>query len=214
MREGLMVSSGLIWLSDDFDLTLFLTSPGLLAGGHSTELQGSDHLLQQGEFPLPLRQPPPQAGHRRGDVAGKIGFLFHPGEVAEGPQDLEVAAQGQVAVLTGEGLPVHPGQPLLEQVQVMAQQLFLPGRAQIHVGIDEEGGHVVTQRPQTPALEIDDPQAPVLDHQVAGLEVPVQEEVGSRNQGPGEEPLKVRGQLVDLHLQSQITLQKSPDEIT
>src|SRR5208337_4292448 len=112
-----------------------------------------------------------------------------------------------------EGLAVKGWELLLEQVQISGQQFFLPVWLQVHVGVNEEGRQVIAQGSETPTLEIDDPDTGVLDHQVAGLEVPVQEEVGGRSEGPGEEALKVRSQIVHFQLQARVALQKSPDEI-
>jgi hypothetical protein len=97
---------------------------------------------QEGKFPLPRLQPMAQPGQGHGNVAGNIILFFHPGQKTESPQDLEVAAQGQMVILLPKGGLIH-FQAGSEEVQIKLQQLLLPGRAQAHIGVDEQGRHIV-----------------------------------------------------------------------
>ena len=112
------------------------------------------------------------------DTLDEISLLFIFPPVAVSAQDLQRAQQDKQAQFATEFVfrNVAIG---LHRIQVGADHPFLEGLGEAGTGLPDKGCQVVPDRSLAPTLEVDVPGLPVVDHDVARLEVAVQEGIGA-----------------------------------
>ena len=105
-----------------------------------------------------------------------MGFLFKVAAETIGSQHLHGAEQHKQAQAAAELLLIYL--PVaLQGTQIGFDKLLFKVFRETGTGLPDEGSHVVVDGTAAASLEIYEPRIPVLDHHVAGLEVPVHESV-------------------------------------
>jgi len=104
-------------------------------------------------------------------------------EIAEGSQRLKEATEGRRCEESVDFVP-EPRADRKGLDEFPARRFTSEREIQVEIGIVEERDEVVERRSQSGPLEIDDGQAARSDHEVAGLEVAVDEDRFRSLRGP------------------------------
>ena len=112
-----------------------------------------------------------------GHALQEAGLLLEEAAIAVRPQGLEDADQHVGRIQGPKGVTVDVG-ALGQRVEVVLEEVVAHLVGKRGLGVVEQRGDVVLQRPAAPALVVDEPGLAVAEHDVAGLEVAVEEVVG------------------------------------
>ena len=93
-----------------------------------------------------------------------------------GAQYLQRAEQHKQAKAAAELIFIHLLE-LLQGTEISTDEVLFEVFGETGAGLPDEGGYIVIDGTAATALEVDEPGVSVLDHDVTGLEVPVQERV-------------------------------------
>src|SRR5581483_554611 len=107
-----------------------------------------------------------------------------------GAQRLHDADVNIGVIVPHEGLAVHSDK-VGELLEVVSKQLLTQFRGQVRFGIIKQGSYVVLQRPFAATLVIQKEWMAVPEHDVAGLEVPIEEVIPVRSQKEPGQPSKI-----------------------
>ena len=145
-----------------------------------------------------------------GDAGEEVGLAFVQAAVPVGAQRLHHTDQGVTVIVREERLPAKGG--MLAGRRDVVFQEFVPDLPRdVGPGILQERRHVVLKRALPPALVVDVMGASLMPHDVAGLEVAVQEEMGIRFQKERREPLEIVFEVlfveVDRHKLQEVVLE-------
>ena len=145
------------------------------------------HLQQIGNLGETMPKFVLQALDGTGDALQEVSLALEPAPEAVGAQHLQQAEEDEVAQPCEERLlrhhkgsrcPLRRCREGLKRIQIDIDKpvALLVGEARTR--LPEERGHIVVDRPLSPALEVDEPGYPVVYHHIARLEIAVHEGVG------------------------------------